>query len=256
MIMAFTVIAPVDLNLNPRVKEPFKLELEKTFCCMCCRSGPLAVITTVPVTGYVSGQLLPISCECDNASNVTINLVKFILRKKVTFYTQQPRAEKRETKVTIAEVCIGPVAGGETRIFNQQLEIPPLPPTNLVNCGVISLDYDLHVECDVSGPHRNLSGNIPITLGTIPLASFQPPSASAQIPSPTTATTTTINTEDPSMAPTQPVSPASPPNGVGGALGWNVADSAGGQLYPNIRKFNYPGLFYFIYPLNYPLIIL
>lgn len=230
MKMAFTVITPVDLNLNPRVKEPFKLELEKTFCCLCCRSGPLAVITTVPVTGYVSGQVLPISCECDNASNIAINVVKFVLRKKVTFYTQQPRAEKKETKVTIAELCIGPVAGGESRTFNQELEIPPLPPTNLVNCGIISLDYELHIECDVSGPHRNLSGNIPITLGTIPLASFQPPGAQTDVPAQISSPT------DPSMAPTQPVSPASPPNGTGGALGWNVADSAGAQLYPNIRK--------------------
>ena len=38
------------------------------------------------------------------------------------------------------------------------------------------------------------------------------------------------------MAPTQPVSPASPPNGSGGAMGWNMADSIGGKLYPNMRK--------------------
>lgn len=234
MKMAFTVISPVDLNLNPNVKEPFKLELEKTFCCLCCRSGPLSVVAMIPVTGYVSGQVLPITCECDNASNVGINVVKFILRKKVTFYTQHPSAEKRESKETIAELSIGPVAGGETRTFNQQLEIPALPPTNLVNCGIISLDYDLHIECDVSGPHRNLSGNIPITLGTIPLASFQPPAPYTDVP--TQLPLTAGNGDDPSMAPTQPVSPASPPNGTGGALGWNVADSAGAQLYPNIRK--------------------
>ncbi|XP_039969918.1 arrestin domain-containing protein 17 [Bactrocera neohumeralis] len=233
MKMAFTVISPVDLNVNPRVKEPYKLELEKSFCCFCCRSGPLSVITTVPVTGYVSGQTIPITCECDNASNVGITSVKFILRKRVTFQVNQPRAEKKQSKITISELSIGPVAGGETRTFTQQLEIPALPPTNLLNCGIISLDYDLHIECDVSGPHRNLSGNIPIILGTIPLASFKPPApytdVPAQIPS------QQQQDQDPSLAPTQPVSPASPPSdGAGGALGWNVADSAGGQLYPNI----------------------
>lgn len=231
--MAFTVISPVDLNLNPRVKEPFKLELEKSFCCFCCKSGPLSVVTTIPVTGYVSGQTIPITCECDNASNVGINVVKFILRKRVTFLTTQPKSERKEQKITIAEQSIGPVAGGESRTFTQQLEIPALPPTNLMNCGVISLDYDLHIECDVSGPHRNLSGNIPITLGTIPLASFKPPAPYTDVPA---QIVPQQPTDDPSMAPTQPVSPASPHEGQGGALGWNVADSAGGQLYPNIRK--------------------
>uniref|UniRef100_T1GVS0 Arrestin-like N-terminal domain-containing protein n=1 Tax=Megaselia scalaris TaxID=36166 RepID=T1GVS0_MEGSC len=38
MKMAFTVISPLDLNLNPAVKEPRKLEVEKSFCCFCCKS--------------------------------------------------------------------------------------------------------------------------------------------------------------------------------------------------------------------------
>ncbi|XP_023159769.2 arrestin domain-containing protein 17 isoform X2 [Drosophila hydei] len=186
MKMAFTVIAPVDLNLNPRVKEQFKLELEKSFCCFCCRSGPLAVITSIPQTGYVSGQILPITCEVDNTSNVNLTAVKFELRKLVTFHTNQPRSEKRESKVVIAQLSVGPVNAGESHTFSQQMEIPALPPTNLLNCGIIALDYDLHVECDVSGPHRNFTGKIPITLGTIPLASNKP------------------QAEDPSLAPTQP----------------------------------------------------
>ncbi|XP_016939599.4 arrestin domain-containing protein 17 [Drosophila suzukii] len=231
MKMAFTVIAPVDLNLNPRVKEPFKLELEKSFCCFCCRSGPLAVITSIPQTGFVSGQVLPITCEVDNTSNVNLTAVKFELRKLVTFHTNQPRSEKRESKVIIANLSVGPVNGGESHTFTQQMEIPALPPTNLLNCGIIALGYDLHVECDVSGPHRNLTGKVPITLGTIPLAGVRPPTQFTDAPS-------TGQSEDPSLAPTQPVSPASPPggDGVGGALGWNVADSTGGggSLYPNI----------------------
>ncbi|KAM8705839.1 hypothetical protein ACLKA7_010177 [Drosophila subpalustris] len=219
MKMAFTVIAPVDLNLNPRVKEPFKLELEKSFCCFCCRSGPLAIITRIPQTGYVSGQMLPITCEVDNTSNVNLTAVKFELRKLVTFRVNEPHSDKRESKVIIAQLSVGPVNAGESRTFTEQMEIPALPPTNLINCGIIALDYNLHVECDVSGPHRNLTGKVPITLGTIPLSGGM-----------------RLVSDDPSMAPTQPVSPVSPPgdSALGGALGWNVADSAGGSLYPNI----------------------
>lgn len=93
-----------------------------------------------------------------------------------------------------------------------------------MNCQIIDLDYDLKVEADVSGAHKNLEGSIPITLGTIPLV--QP---NQQYNAPIT---------DPSMLPTQPVSPASPQNGTGGAMGWSVSDSAANNLYPNIRKTN------------------
>lgn len=220
------------------------MELEKSFCCLCCRSGPLSVVTLIPVTGYVSGQVIPITCEVDNASNVNIDKVKFTLRKRVTFRVTQPRADKKETKVTIKEIAIGPMQG-KTETFTQQLEIPTLPPTNFLNCNIIAVDYDLmvyietkqqnnllknkysikQVTCEVSGPHQNLSGYIPITLGTIPLTSFKPPVPYTDVP--------VKPQEDPSMLPTQPVSPA---NGTGGAMGWNIADSNGAGLYPNIRK--------------------
>lgn len=144
--MAFTVISPVDLNQNPRVKEKFTLNLEKSFCCLCCRSGPLALVASLPVTGYVSGQSIPINAECDNASNVKVNVVKFILRKVVAFHTNQPRRETKKDKITIAELSVGPVDEHGANAWQQKLDIPPLPPSNLVNCGIIDLDYELKVR--------------------------------------------------------------------------------------------------------------
>lgn len=82
----------------------------------------------------------------------------------------------------------------------------------------------------MAGAHRNLDGKIPIVLGTIPLMSFQSPAPYTDVPS---------QIQDPSLAPTQPVSPASPPNGTGGALGWNMGDSGDNTLYPNMRKLRF-----------------
>lgn len=165
--MAFTVISPVDLNQNPRVKEPFKLSLEKSFCCFCCKSGPLSLIVSLPVTGFVSGQTIPILAECDNASNVKVNAVKFTLRKVVAFRkllnflfvkmigangeisftdTNQPRRETKRDKITIAELSVGPVEEHGSQTWQQKLDIPPLPPSNLVNCGIIDLDYEMKVS--------------------------------------------------------------------------------------------------------------
>lgn len=144
--MAFTVISPVDLNQNPRVKEPIKLELEKSFCCFCCKSGPMTVIVHLPVTGYVSGQTIPITVECDNASNVKVNVIKFNLRKVLAFYTNQPRRETKRDKIRVTEVEVGPVEANSSNTWQPQLVIPPLPPSNLVNCGIIDLDYEMKVN--------------------------------------------------------------------------------------------------------------
>ncbi|XP_055604276.1 arrestin domain-containing protein 17 [Uranotaenia lowii] len=222
--MAFTVISPVDLNLNPRVSEPFKLELEKTFCCFCCKSGPLSLIVHVPVTGFVSGQTIPMTVECDNASNVTVNTIKLSLRKKLSFHVHNPRRETRQNTETIKEISFGPVEPGGSQTWAKEITIPPLPPSNLVNCGIIDVDYDISVDTACSGMHISPEGIIPIVLGTVPLASFRPPAPYTDNPPVET---------DPSMLPTQPVSPASPPNGAGGAMGWNVVNG-GESMYPNI----------------------
>lgn len=163
--MAFTVISPVDLNKVERLRNPYKLELEKTFCCFCCASGPLSVVIALPVTGFVSGQTMPIVAEIDNASNVDVDKVKFIFRKVLAFYTHTPRRETKRDNKTIAELAIGPFNKAENRTVKQALEIPPLPPSNLDNCGIIDLHYELFVEIEVSGLHSNLTGVIPITLG-------------------------------------------------------------------------------------------
>ncbi|XP_050089440.1 arrestin domain-containing protein 17-like [Anopheles aquasalis] len=228
--MAFTVISPVDLNLNPRVKDPFKLELEKTFCCFCCASGPLSVIVRIPVTGFVSGQTVPVTVECDNASNVGVEKIELHLRKLLAFHVHTPRRETKRKKEVITSIQMGPVEAGNSQTWQQNIQIPPLPPSNLVNCGIIDVDYDIKVVAHASGMHANLDGNIPIVLGTVPLESFQPPPAYTD--NPPVAVHTAGAETDPSMLPTQPVSPASPPNnGAGGAIGWSVG---GGNMFPNI----------------------
>lgn len=83
------------------------------------------------------------------------------------------------------------------------------------------------IELKVSGAHADLDGKIPLVLGTVPLAATtgQLPNTAPYTDAPTPHAPPAI--QDPSQAPTQPVSPASP--GDTNAVGWN--------LYPTIRKF-------------------
>ncbi|XP_047003362.1 arrestin domain-containing protein 17 [Schistocerca americana] len=173
---AFTVITPLDLNTHPTAKDPVKKETEKNFCCCCCKSGPLSLVMSIPVGGYVSGQIIPVTVEVDNASNVNVDNVYCALRKVVTFKATSPQRTERKDKVTIAEQNFGSVAGGGSNTWCEQITIPPLPPSNLNNCNIIDLEYDLRVECKVAGfYHRNLTVKTPIILGSIPLASYQSP---------------------------------------------------------------------------------
>ncbi|CAH2216840.1 jg4304 [Pararge aegeria aegeria] len=143
--MAFTVINALDLNLNPSYREPIHFQMEKTFCCFCCASPPLSVDVRAPVSGYCPGQVIPLAIDIENKSNVQLHLVKIFLRKVVTYRATTPT----------------------TAIKN-----------------IIDLDYDIKVECAVSGMHLNLKDRKYITIGTVPLVGMigqAPPTPSAPI---------------------------------------------------------------------------
>lgn len=143
----------------------------------------------------------------DNASNVNVEKLKFTFWKFTSYHTQSPRLTKTQEQ-SIGELTLGPFNARENRNIKQSLDIPPLPPSNLDNCGIIDLHYELRVTCEVAGLHTNLTGIIPITLGTVPLIDYQPPASQNTI-------------LDVSNLPTQPVSPETE-NGTGGAIGWNL----------------------------------
>ncbi|XP_011646855.1 arrestin domain-containing protein 17 [Pogonomyrmex barbatus] len=174
----FTVIAPLDLNQEPRAAEPVRQEMSKTFCCLCCGSPPLTVNFSLPVRGYVPGQLMPIMINVENLSNVVVNTVKLVLCKVVTFHATTPHTDTKTEEIVVKEISKGPVEAGETVNYEQHLDIPPLPPSNLTNCHIIDLEYNLKVEACVEGwYHRNLSVNMLIFVGTIPLTIYHVPSA-------------------------------------------------------------------------------
>ncbi|XP_020282949.1 arrestin domain-containing protein 17 [Pseudomyrmex gracilis] len=173
----FTVILPFDLNQEPRAAESVQEEMNKTFWCLCCATPSLTVNFSLPVRGYVPGQSMPIKINVQNLSNIVVNNIKLILCKIVTFHATTPRTDTRTEEIVVREVSKGPFENGETN-YEQQLDIPPVPPSNLTNCHIIDLEYNLKVEACVEGwYHRNLSAKTPIFVGTIPLAVYHAPSA-------------------------------------------------------------------------------
>lgn len=74
--------------------------------------------------------------KCDN---------NILFLQNVKFHTQMPRRATKEDSIVIAELQVGPIEPGKSANWNQKMTIPPLPPSNLVNCGIIDLDYDLKV---------------------------------------------------------------------------------------------------------------
>lgn len=64
----------------------------------------------------------------------------------VTYRANSPTTATKKSKNVILTVQEGPAPAGSTKHWDMKFEIPPMPPSNLVNCSIIDLDYDLKVK--------------------------------------------------------------------------------------------------------------
>ncbi|XP_044727911.1 arrestin domain-containing protein 17-like [Chrysoperla carnea] len=169
---AFTVVSTVDLNLNSLVKTPVDKSFEKTFGCSwfgwCCATGSFKLTGSLPYTGYVSGQEIPLSINYINNSSVEIQSIKIELKKTISFHSQHPRRTKKLDE-TVWERIIESIDGHQSNTINQPIVIPALPPSNLDHCSIIDLDYEIKIQVKFTGAHISACIKIPIVLGTIPL---------------------------------------------------------------------------------------
>lgn len=174
---AFTVLKQLDLNYeNPALKIPTKMEVIKSFYCGFCKTAPLYIAASIPMSGYVAGQTIEVSLEINNQSRIEIDDVKVSLNKLIFYNSQTPRKHSKEQVLCETEIRAGKVQKQSRVKLDQKILIPPVPPSNLNYCRVLNVGYEVHVIAKVGGMHKNPVIRIPLTIGTVPLNNFNPQS--------------------------------------------------------------------------------
>lgn len=163
----FTFLNHLNLNLFPNLRQPYKNEKNKTFCCFCCASGPLTIAVYLPKTGFCTKEPIPITLEIDNASNVTVNAVHIYLKRNI-HWTADGCHKDEDAK--LQKLHLGGVEEGQSHTWSENFTIPPTSFPNLDGCSIIKIQHHLHIEADASGMHSDLDMHIPITIGDIALS--------------------------------------------------------------------------------------
>lgn len=168
--VAFTVLKQLDLNYeNPALKIPTKMEVTNTFYCGFCKTAPLFLAASIPVSGYVAGQNINVSIEINNESSVDVEDLKISLKKIIHYNSQTPAKRTKEEILTETEIRCGGVQKRNKGKFDQLLMIPACPPSNQNYCRILNVSYEVQVMAKIAGVHRNPVIKLPITIGTVPL---------------------------------------------------------------------------------------
>ena len=64
----------------------------------------------------------------------------------VTYRATMPSTRIKKIKDVVLTIQEGPAPAGTTKSWELFMEVPPIPPSDLVNCNIIDLDYDFKVR--------------------------------------------------------------------------------------------------------------
>lgn len=209
---AFTVLKVLDLNYeSPALRSPLKTEITKSFF-FGMSSKQLFISAEIPMSGYVSGQTVPITIRVNNDSKVDIEETKVSLKKYIFYNSQTPRRKTRERIESAAEVKYAGVPAKSKGHIEAQLVLPPVPPTNIIFCRVLQVSYEIHVVAKVGGIHRSPFLRLPLTIGTVPLSGYQYNSSSAVQLTNWNMQPGTSNANAAAAMPQYPMAPSSAPS--------------------------------------------
>ncbi|CRK98591.1 CLUMA_CG012198, isoform A [Clunio marinus] len=243
----FTVIKILDLNYEPpAIRSPMKTETSKTFF-LGLGSKPLFVAAEIPMSGFVSGQLIPVSVKINNESSTDVEATRVSLKKIIHYNSLTPRRRTKERIEKVAEVIHVGVPGKSKNNVTAMLKIPPVPPTNTAYCKVIQVSYEIRIKAKIGGIHRSPGLRFPITIGTVPLQNSiytQPrlgwnagAAAAAALPLPSTSNAQPSAPEFDALQPSAPfdLPPPSYQEAIGGST---KKDSNNGEALTEDQPFS------------------
>ncbi|KAL7729097.1 hypothetical protein ACLKA6_019919 [Drosophila palustris] len=177
-----TVLQTYNLNMHPEMLVPIVNEDIKYFCCWPCSSGPVISTLTIPFGGYAPGQRINYSLQIDNQSHgYDLEGIELTLIQVYEFKASSPHHKSRTHKNTLSsEFQAEQVRRLSKRLLNASLVIPPVPPSSRHN-RIINVSYMINMAIKTGGCHTDSEIEMPIIIGTIPLAqSAQNPLNAAQ----------------------------------------------------------------------------
>ncbi|ETN61134.1 hypothetical protein AND_007215 [Anopheles darlingi] len=163
----FIVLNPIDLNLEvPILSSPLEVNVDHRVG-VGVIGGTIRCNVGLNKRAYVPGESILLTGEVHNRSNVTVKLLKYALIETVQYFVHGKlvHQERRELDAIVRDKI---KSGTRDVLQHGHLPVPPLPPTNLLGCHLIKVQYSVCVLVEPNLMERQEAIRIPITLGTYP----------------------------------------------------------------------------------------
>lgn len=169
------VIPHVDLNTLMQAKQRLLMEKQKSVGLFCCSSGNINFTLTAPKSGYTCQETIPFEIQIENHSGSDIYETSIEIRKNVEYIANYPSTDTRRENFVLIEGKWPTVVPPNSQQFSLHapLHLLPSQPTTLDDNAIIKISYAAAVACKIRGMHTNITGKLPVIIGTIPIGDSQ-----------------------------------------------------------------------------------
>ncbi|XP_055703020.1 arrestin domain-containing protein 3-like [Phlebotomus papatasi] len=168
----FHVIATLDLSQNVSLRMPSQVEKIKDYCSWKCTTTPAFITVTIPKSGFLVNEEIPISVRISNKSTVDIVSIQTKLVKSLVCRSTTPNIKERHETNKIAHNTYDLHQKSSDREISieSKLTVPYTPVTCNVSSN-IKISYYVEVAVYVTGCHSTARVHVPVTIGTFPIYS-------------------------------------------------------------------------------------
>ncbi|KAH7711156.1 Protein ARRD-7 [Aphelenchoides avenae] len=181
-ITVFGVMPRFDLNTLPDAARPMLREITKNVGVLMFKHGRVSASVTVPKTGFVPGEAMPVSFAISNTSSKEVKCLEVKLVEHVTYIAfcngrrlksphesckhGKSRVHTRTLMALKDDVC---VAAHSSAQVDRVLRVPATVPSFNI-CPTLIVSYYVKVKLVTKGHMGNeVIGEIPILVGTVPV---------------------------------------------------------------------------------------
>ncbi|KAK9505992.1 hypothetical protein O3M35_008011 [Rhynocoris fuscipes] len=169
------VYSPKDLNCYPSAGLPVNRKEEKTFFTVFhSTQGPLIMNASLPQTGFVTEQDIPLTVQIINNSSLNVDSIEVKIMKVTQWKVHLPRSDSRNVKTELANRILPGVSINETKKFLEIFNCGHFYIPNLDACSIINESFYIKVKACVHSIYRKgIKIKIPIMFGTVPVCNQQ-----------------------------------------------------------------------------------
>ncbi|XP_031621627.1 uncharacterized protein LOC116339733 [Contarinia nasturtii] len=108
--------------------------------------------------------------QCDQpVADFSVSLIK-----QITYYVSENSSRQKNEVISITEQDTRGCDVSEEEIIRVNIEVPPIPPTDVTASNIINVVYSIRIIGSVACFHSNPVLDVPITIGSYPIQDENP----------------------------------------------------------------------------------